>query len=117
MITTKLWKVPVALFKSFNLSSNSFLKRSLIFLFIFIQSCRGMRSKIEIPVSEQSSAIDSTSIDNDEIAADLAAKEQEIEDINKKWTIIQKNEYHYEEKFTVFNKSSLPLKILDGLSK
>lgn len=52
----------------------------------------------EIILMKQWEEDDLPFIDRDDIGRTI-----EIEDINKKWTIIQKNEYHYEEKFTVFN--------------
>ena len=38
------------------------------------------------------------------IGRDDMGRTIEIEDKNKKWTILEKVPYHYEEKFTVFNK-------------
>ena len=39
------------------------------------------------------------------LTRDEMGRNLEIEDKNKKWTIVEKCDYHFEEKFTVFNSS------------
>ena len=53
--------------------------------------------KYEIILMKKWEITDMPFIDRDEIG-----RTKEVYDINKKWTIIHKNEYDYEEKFTVF---------------
>ena len=54
--------------------------------------------KYELILLKKWSEGDKPFIDRDEIGRNI-----EIEDKNKKWTIVEKCNYHFEEKFTVFN--------------
>lgn len=65
--------------------------------------------KYEIILMKRWEEGDTPYVDRDEMGRTL-----EIEDKNKKWTILQKNEYKYEEKFTVygFNKRLTSVEII-----
>tara|TARA_B100001287_G_scaffold276827_1_gene289827 strand:- start:3975 stop:4622 length:648 start_codon:yes stop_codon:yes gene_type:complete len=54
--------------------------------------------KYELILLKKWSEGDKPFIDRDEIGRNI-----EIEDKNKKWTIVEKCNYHFEEKFSVFN--------------
>jgi hypothetical protein len=57
--------------------------------------------KYEILLLKKREDDDTPYIDRDEMGRTI-----EIEDANKKWTIIEKNSYKYEEKFTVYGLKS-----------
>ena len=57
--------------------------------------------KYEILLLKKWEENDTPYIDRDEMGRTI-----EIEDTNKKWTIIEKNIYKYEEKFTVYGSKS-----------